>query len=116
MSRCSVDVLTEVCWVQLCGRVPTSLWMQIVILGCQCEVVIKVKVLKSELRRRPSTVRTDIENNGNTYYPFILGHSIANIHSLLEVGAFSGFKAEEIDIEILFNAQKQDLDGMRFGI
>lgn len=116
MSRCSVDVLTEVCWVQLCGRVPTSLWMQIVILGCQCEVVIKVKVLKSELRRRSSTVRTDIENNGNTHYPFILGHSIANIHSLLEAGAFSGFKAEEIDIEILFNAQKQDLDGMRFGI
>nr|CAN69417.1 hypothetical protein VITISV_026854 [Vitis vinifera] len=84
----------------------------IVILGCQCEVVIKVKVLKSELRRRSSTVRTDIENNGNTHYPFILGHSIANIHSLLEAGAFSGFKAEEIDIEILFNAQKQDLDGM----
>ena len=65
MPRCSVDILTEVCWVQLCGRVHTNLWIQIVILGCQCEVVIRVKMLKSELRRRSSTAGTDIEYNWN---------------------------------------------------
>ena len=50
------------------------------------------------------------EENENMHYPFVLGHSIANIHSLLVAGAFSGSKSEETDIEILFNAQKQDLD------
>ena len=50
------------------------------------------------------------EENENTHYPFVLGHSMANIHSLLVAGAFPGSKAEETDIGILFNAQKQDLD------
>ena len=50
------------------------------------------------------------EENKNTHYPFVLGHSMANIHSLLVAGAFPGSKAEETDIGILFNAQKQYLD------
>lgn len=49
------------------------------------------------------------EENEHMHYPFVLGHYIANIHSLLVAGAFSGSKAEETDDEILFNTKKQDL-------
>ena len=39
--------------------------VQIVILECQCEDVIRMKVLKSELRRRSLTVGSDMEYNWN---------------------------------------------------
>lgn len=50
------------------------------------------------------------EENENMHCPFVLGHTIASIHSLLVAGAFSGFKVEETDEEMLSNVQKQDLD------
>ncbi|GFY82610.1 proteolysis 6 [Actinidia rufa] len=50
------------------------------------------------------------EENDNMHLPFVLGHSIANIHSLLVAGAFSVSSAEEMDDEILFNTYKQDYD------
>ncbi|CAL5388291.1 unnamed protein product [Camellia sinensis] len=39
------------------------------------------------------------EENENMHLPFVLGHSIANIHSLLVAGAFSISTAEETDDE-----------------
>ncbi|KAL6987618.1 RING-type E3 ubiquitin transferase [Sarracenia purpurea var. burkii] len=48
------------------------------------------------------------EENDIMHLPFVLGHSIANIHSLLVAGAFSVISAEEMDDETVFITYKQD--------
>ncbi|KAK7373743.1 hypothetical protein VNO80_07159 [Phaseolus coccineus] len=49
------------------------------------------------------------EDNMNVHYPFILGHSIANIHSVLVDGAFSDASKGEID-EADWNSEINDSD------
>lgn len=51
------------------------------------------------------------EENENMHLPFVLGHSIANIHSLLVAGGFSESSGEEKDDENLFNTYKSNYDG-----
>ncbi|KAK7293058.1 hypothetical protein RJT34_15919 [Clitoria ternatea] len=50
------------------------------------------------------------EENENVHLPFVLGHSIANIHSLLVDGAFSDDNKGEMDGEIVGNSNKNELD------
>ncbi|KAI9116015.1 hypothetical protein K1719_012945 [Acacia pycnantha] len=50
------------------------------------------------------------EENENVHLPFVLGHSIANIHSLLVDGAFSNASNEELDDEIILSSNKQESD------
>ncbi|XP_017418232.1 E3 ubiquitin-protein ligase PRT6 isoform X1 [Vigna angularis] len=50
------------------------------------------------------------EENENVHYPFILGHSIANIHSVLVDGAFSDASKGEIDGETAWNSKINDSD------
>ncbi|XAR68944.1 Carboxypeptidase U [Bertholletia excelsa] len=51
------------------------------------------------------------EENDNMHLPFVLGHSIANIHSLLVTGAFSAPNAAgDMDDGTLLNKYKQDYD------
>lgn len=49
------------------------------------------------------------EENENMHLPFMLGHSIANIHTLLVDGAFS-VASEETDDEIVFKTYEQETD------
>ncbi|KAM2569378.1 hypothetical protein TB2_009488 [Malus domestica] len=51
------------------------------------------------------------EENENMHLPFVLGHSIANIHSLLVDGAFS-VAIDKMDEDSLFRTYKQDMDDM----
>ena len=46
------------------------------------------------------------DENENVHLPFILGHSIANIHSLLVDGAFSDASKGEMDGEIVWSSSK----------
>ncbi|PON76120.1 TFIIE transcription factor [Trema orientale] len=50
------------------------------------------------------------EENEHMHLPFVLGHAIANIHSLLVDGAFSVTSCEDTDDEIVFKSYKQDKD------
>lgn len=50
------------------------------------------------------------EENENVHLPFVLGHSIANIHSLLVDGAFSDFSKGGLDDEIFWISDKQESD------
>ncbi|XP_024031264.1 E3 ubiquitin-protein ligase PRT6 [Morus notabilis] len=50
------------------------------------------------------------DENEYMHLPFLLGHSIANIHSLLVDGAFS-VANEEADYEIVLKTYEQDTDG-----
>ncbi|CAK9185303.1 unnamed protein product [Ilex paraguariensis] len=66
-------------------------------------------------QRRETGIQIE-EENGNTHLPFVLGHSIANIHSLLVAGAFSVSSAEETDVETSFNMHElefEDQDSLR---
>ncbi|KAI3772681.1 hypothetical protein L6452_03873 [Arctium lappa] len=49
------------------------------------------------------------EENENMHLPFVLGHSIANIHALLVAGAFSASNRETED-ESVSTTYKQDID------
>lgn len=50
------------------------------------------------------------EENDSMHLPFVLGHSIANIHSLLVVGAFSDSSIEDADCELFSDTYSQDFD------
>ncbi|CAJ1799097.1 unnamed protein product [Sphenostylis stenocarpa] len=50
------------------------------------------------------------EENENVHFPFILGHSIANIHSVLVDGAFSDASKGEIDGETVWSSKVNDSD------
>ncbi|XP_062095624.1 E3 ubiquitin-protein ligase PRT6 [Humulus lupulus] len=50
------------------------------------------------------------EENEHMHLPFVLGHSIANIHCLLVDGAFSIASGEETDDEIVLETYKLDTD------
>lgn len=50
------------------------------------------------------------EENEHVHLPFVLGHSIANIHSLLVDGAFSDASKGELDDEINWSLNKQESD------
>ncbi|TKY66027.1 E3 ubiquitin-protein ligase PRT6 [Spatholobus suberectus] len=50
------------------------------------------------------------EENENVHLPFVLGHSIANIYSLLVDGAFSDASKGEMDGEIVWSSNKNDSD------
>lgn len=50
------------------------------------------------------------EENENVHLPFVLGHSIANIHSLLVDGAFSGTSKGEMDGEIVWSSNRNESD------
>ncbi|GAV69454.1 zf-UBR domain-containing protein [Cephalotus follicularis] len=50
------------------------------------------------------------EENKNMHLPFIMGHSIANIHNLLVDGAFSVASREGTDDEFFININKEDTD------
>lgn len=50
------------------------------------------------------------EENENMHLPFVLGHSIANIHSLLVAGAFSVSSNEEAGAEQFSSTYAQDTD------
>ncbi|XP_021886840.1 E3 ubiquitin-protein ligase PRT6 [Carica papaya] len=50
------------------------------------------------------------EENESMHLLFVLGHSIANIHSLLVDAAFSIASSEETDYEFLYNTDEQDMD------
>lgn len=60
-------------------------------------------------QKRETGIHTE-EDNENMHLPFVLGHSIANIHSLLVAGAFSVSSTEETDDEILSNTYEQDCE------
>ncbi|XP_074362573.1 E3 ubiquitin-protein ligase PRT6 isoform X3 [Apium graveolens] len=50
------------------------------------------------------------EENDSMHLPFVLGHSIANIHSLLVAGAFSDSSIEDADCELSSDTYSQDFD------
>ncbi|XP_058215168.1 E3 ubiquitin-protein ligase PRT6 [Rhododendron vialii] len=50
------------------------------------------------------------EDNENMHLPFVLGHSIANIHSLLVAGAFSVSSTGVTDDEILSTTYEEDCE------
>ncbi|XP_061343240.1 E3 ubiquitin-protein ligase PRT6 [Gastrolobium bilobum] len=50
------------------------------------------------------------EENENVHLPFVLGHSIANIHSLLVDGAFSDSSKGEMDDENVWSSNKNESD------
>lgn len=50
------------------------------------------------------------EENDNVHLPFVLGHSIANIHSLLVDGAFSDASKGEVDDEIVWSTDRNESD------
>ncbi|XP_017241255.1 E3 ubiquitin-protein ligase PRT6 isoform X2 [Daucus carota subsp. sativus] len=50
------------------------------------------------------------EENDSMHLPFVLGHSIANIHSLLVAGAFSDSSIEDADCELFCDTYSQDFD------
>ncbi|KAL3531814.1 hypothetical protein ACH5RR_005335 [Cinchona calisaya] len=50
------------------------------------------------------------EGNENMHLPFVLGHSVANIHSLLVDGTFSSSIHEETDEEAFLNTYKPELE------
>lgn len=50
------------------------------------------------------------EENDNMHLPFVLGHSVANIHSLLVGGAFAASSYEETEEEASFNTYKQEFE------
>lgn len=50
------------------------------------------------------------EENDNMHLPFVLGYSIANIHSLLVAGAFSNSSREDADCELFSDTYSQDFD------
>ncbi|KAI4354491.1 hypothetical protein L6164_003346 [Bauhinia variegata] len=50
------------------------------------------------------------DENDNVHLPFILGHSISNIHSLLVEGAFSDASKGEMVDEIFWSSNKQESD------
>ncbi|XP_020227351.1 E3 ubiquitin-protein ligase PRT6 isoform X1 [Cajanus cajan] len=50
------------------------------------------------------------EENENVHLPFVLGHSIANIHSLFVDGAFSDASKGEMDGEFVWSSNKNDSD------
>ena len=50
------------------------------------------------------------EENENVHLPFVLGYSIANIHSLLVDGAFSDAGNGEMDDEIVWSSNKNESD------
>lgn len=50
------------------------------------------------------------EENDNVHLPFFLGHSIANIHSLLVDGAYSDSSKGETDDEVVLSPKKNESD------
>ncbi|KAK6943656.1 Zinc finger, UBR-type [Dillenia turbinata] len=50
------------------------------------------------------------EENENMHLPFLLGHSIANIHSLLVTGAFPAVTFGDKDDGVYLNTHEQDVD------
>ncbi|KAK7255821.1 hypothetical protein RIF29_29243 [Crotalaria pallida] len=50
------------------------------------------------------------EENENVHLPFVLGHSIANIHSLLVDGAFSDSSKGEMEVENEWSSKMHELD------
>ncbi|KAG5009802.1 E3 ubiquitin-protein ligase PRT6 [Glycine soja] len=50
------------------------------------------------------------DENEHVHLPFILGHSIANIHTLLVDGSFSDASKGEMDAEIVWSSCKNDSD------
>lgn len=72
-----------------------------------------MKLLASVQGMNPQKRETGIhieEENENMNLPFVLVHSIANIHSLLVNGAFSSSSSEEMDYEAFSNTCKQDFE------
>ncbi|RDX80983.1 E3 ubiquitin-protein ligase PRT6 [Mucuna pruriens] len=50
------------------------------------------------------------EENEHVHFPFVLGHSIANIHSLFVDGTFSDASKGEMDGEIVWSSNKNESD------
>jgi hypothetical protein len=50
------------------------------------------------------------EENENVHLPFVLGHYIANIHTLFVDGAFSDASKGEVDDEIVWGSNKNESD------
>ncbi|KAM7464065.1 hypothetical protein LguiA_032186 [Lonicera macranthoides] len=61
-------------------------------------------------QKRETGIHIEEENENNMNLPFVLVHSIANIHSLLVNGAFSSSSSEEMDYEAFSNTCKQDFE------
>ncbi|WJZ97602.1 hypothetical protein VitviT2T_016193 [Vitis vinifera] len=68
--------------------------VKVVILECQCEDVIGVKVLKSELRRRSSAVDSDMEYNWNANIEICLRRKRRkSLRAVLKPAQYTGVQA-----------------------